>query len=101
MTRTIPAIVIAGAIIILSAANPALAQETQPILPAGNNCTEGEVIDGSTPEEARAKIEAAGYSEVVIKSKGCDNFWHAAVVKDGVAGNVVLSPDGMVIPEGE
>lgn len=100
MTRTIAAILVAISIILISAAIPALAQEAQPTLPDGNNCTEGEVIDGSTAEEARAKIEAAGYADVVIVSKGCDNFWHATAIKDGMAGNVVLSPDGLVMPDG-
>jgi hypothetical protein len=100
MTRTIAAILAAVSIILISAAIPAFAQEAQPALPDGNNCTEGEVIDGSTAEEARAKIEAAGYSDVVMVSKGCDNFWHATAIKGGMAGNVVLSPDGMVLPEG-
>lgn len=100
MTRTFVAVLVAVSIIVISAIIPALAQEAQPILPSGNNCTEGEVIDGSTAEQAKAKIEAAGYSDVVITSKGCDNFWHATAVKDGMPGNVVLSPDGMVLPEG-
>ncbi|WP_374371378.1 hypothetical protein [Dongia sp.] len=100
MTRTILAILVAVSIIVISAIIPALAQEAQPALPSGNNCTEGEMIDASTAEQAKAKIEAAGYSDVVITTKGCDNFWHATAVKDGMPGNVVLSPDGMVLPEG-
>lgn len=104
--RIFIAILLALSIIVLSAMIPAfaqeaLAQETPPSLPSGNNCTEGEVIDSSTPDEARAKIEAAGYREVVIKSKGCDNFWHATAVRDGRPVNVVLSPDGLVLTEGD
>jgi hypothetical protein len=67
---------------------------------AGNNCTNGEAIDGSTAEQALAKFQAAGYSDVKILEKGCDNFWHATGVKGGQSGNIVLSPDGMVMPEG-
>jgi hypothetical protein len=100
MSRTIAAILIAVSIILISAAIPALAEEAQPVLPSGNNCAQGEVIDGSTAAEAKAKFEAAGYSEVVILRKGCDNFWHATGARDGMAANIVLSPDGMVMPEG-
>lgn len=103
MTRTIAAVVVAISIILISAAIPALAQESQPepTLPDGNNCTNGEIIDGSTAADAKAKFEAAGYSDVVILSKGCDNFWHGTAVKNGVPGNVVLSPDGTVTQEGQ
>lgn len=79
---------------------PAWAQDATPALPAGNNCTEGEAIDGSTADDARAKIEAAGYSDVVVTSKGCDNFWHATGIRDGMPVNLVLSPEGTVMTEG-
>jgi len=98
--RILIAILAALSIILVSALVPALAQEAQPDLPGGNNCTEGEVIDNSTPEDARRKIEAAGYGNVVITSKGCDNFWHATAIRDGMPVNVVLSPDGRVLTEG-
>jgi hypothetical protein len=98
--RIVIAVLVALSIIVVSAMIPALAQETQPGLPSGNNCTEGEVIDNSTPEEARAKFEAAGYRDVVIRSKGCDNYWHATAIRDGMPVNVVLSPDGVVLTEG-
>ncbi|TDQ78482.1 YpeB-like protein with putative protease inhibitory function [Dongia mobilis] len=98
--RIVLAILAALSIIILSAMIPAFAQDAQPNLPSGNNCTEGEVIDSSTPEDAKRKFEAAGYSNVVITSKGCDNFWHATAVKDGMPVNVVLAPDGLVLTEG-
>ena len=101
MSRTIAAIIVAVSIILISAAIPALAQtQPEPILPSGNNCTNGEIIDGSTAADAKAKFEAAGFSDVVIVSKGCDNYWHATAVKNGVPGNVVLSPDGSVMAEG-
>jgi hypothetical protein len=67
---------------------------------SGNNCTNGEVIDGSTAAQAIAKFQAAGYTNVQILEKGCDNFWHATGVKGGQGGNIVLSPDGTVMPEG-
>ena len=44
--------------------------------------------------------QAAGYSDVTILEKGCDNFWHATGTKGGQSGNIVLSPTGEVMPEG-
>lgn len=65
-----------------------------------HGCNYGEVIDSSTPEQAKAKIEAAGYSAVIVRSKGCDNVWHATGIYGGVRSNVALIPDGQVKPDG-
>ena len=65
-----------------------------------NNCDPGDHLDSSTIPVARQKFEAAGYSQVRDYMKGCDNYWHAHAMKDGVAVNVVLSPDGNVMTEG-
>lgn len=89
-----------------SALSPATADNMTPTQPtdlspqSGNNCVNGETIDGSTAEQALAKFQAAGYSDVQIIEKGCDNFWHATGTKGGQSGNIVLSPAGDVIPEG-
>ena len=86
---------------------PAMADNVVPTQPtdlnaqSGNNCVNGEQIDGSTAEQALAKFEAAGYSNVQILEKGCDNYWHATGTKSGQNGNIVLSPSGDVMPEGE
>jgi hypothetical protein len=66
---------------------------------SGNNCANGESIDGSTAEQAMQKFQVAGYTDVKILEKGCDNFWHATGSKGGQGGNIVLSPDGVVMPE--
>lgn len=85
---------------------PARADNIVPTAPTdlnsqnGNNCTHGEVIDNSTAEEALARFQAAGYTNVQILEKGCDNYWHAMGVKNGQTGNIVLSPTGNVMPEG-
>ena len=66
-----------------------------------HGCHYGEVIDSSTPEQARAKMEAAGYSAVTILSKGCDNVWHGVGMYGGAATHINLAPDGQVKPEGD
>lgn len=64
-------------------------------------CEPTDKIDGSTVETARQKIEKAGYRHVRALKKGCDNFWHGNAVKDGKAVNIVLSPQGLVMVEGD
>lgn len=64
-------------------------------------CEPTDKIDGSTVETARQKIEKAGYRQVRNLKKGCDNFWHGSAVKDGKTVNIVLSPQGTVMVEGD
>lgn len=68
--------------------------------PAWAGCEAGDRIDGSTADQAKHKIEAAGYSNVTGLQKGCDNYWHAVAMKDGASVGVVLSPKGEVMTEG-
>ncbi len=64
-------------------------------------CAASETIDGSTAEMARKKMEQAGFQQIRDLTKGCDNFWHGKATKDGVAVNIVLSPQGQVKTEGD
>lgn len=64
-------------------------------------CEAGEKIDKTTVEDTRQKIEKAGYRQVHDMRKGCDNFWHAAATKDGKTVNVVVTPQGDVMIEGD
>jgi hypothetical protein len=73
------------------------AQDATPQL--GNNCAAGEKIDGSTAEQAKAKLEAAGYTAITGLEKGCDNVWHAQAQSGGNSVNVMVSPDGTVNQE--
>jgi len=86
----------------LCAAVPVYAQDSaateDPTIVHG--CNYGEVIDSSTPDQAKSKMEAAGYSAVTILSKGCDNVWHATGLYAGQATNINLAPDGQVKQEG-
>lgn len=65
-----------------------------------SDCNVGDKIDGSSADTARDKMETAGFRQVHDLQKGCDNFWHAKADKDGTAVNVVLSPQGNVMAEG-
>ncbi len=64
------------------------------------SCTNGEVLDDSTAAQAQQRIEAVGYSDVEILAKGCDNFWHATGIKGGETRNLIVTPDGGVLPGG-
>jgi len=78
---------------------PAKAQASATLALA--DCEVGAKIDGTTAEQVKKRIEAAGYTDVRDLKKGCDNVWHgSAVNKDGVQGNVLVTPQGQVLPEG-
>jgi hypothetical protein len=64
-------------------------------------CDAGVRIDGSTADMAKQKMELAGYRQIHGLTKGCDNFWHGKATKDGAAFNIVLSPQGHVMTEGD
>jgi hypothetical protein len=64
-----------------------------------NNCAATDKIDGSTAEQAKAKLEAAGYSNITGLNKGCDNVWHAQAQSGGKMVNVMVAPDGSVNQE--
>jgi hypothetical protein len=62
-------------------------------------CTHGERIDGSTADQARVKIQRAGFSNVTGLHKGCDNYWHGIANQGGGRVGVVLAPSGEVMVE--
>ena len=97
MRRSFGILVVTG----ILAASP-LATLAQPAAGAGvGNCGPGAKIDGSTATDARKKMEAAGYRKVSGLKKGCDNSWHGTAEKDGNAVQIVLNPQGLVLPEGD
>jgi flagellar basal body rod protein FlgG len=83
--------------VLMAPPNTADAQDATP--QTGNNCAAGEAIDGSTAEQAKAKLEAAGYTNITGLEKGCDNVWHAQAQSSGNAINVMVAPDGAVNQE--
>jgi hypothetical protein len=83
--------------VLMAPPNPAGAQEATP--QPGNNCAAADKIDASTAEQAKAKLEAAGYTGITGLEKGCDNVWHAQAMANGKTVNVMVTPDGTVNQE--
>jgi len=95
MKKTVLAALLAAAAL----ATPALAQNATVSSQPGNNCAATDKIDGSTAEQAKQKLEGAGYTDVTGLNKGCDNVWHAQARNAGNPVNVMLSPDGTINQE--
>ncbi len=64
-------------------------------------CASNDRIDGRTAEMAKKQVEGAGYSNVQMEHKGCDNVWHGIASRDGASTRVAVSPGGEVMPEGD
>lgn len=92
------AAVVAGLVSLNSTAWAQQTGQTEPAVP-GPGCHFGEVVDSSTADDARRKIEAAGLTDVRELKKSCDNFWHGKAILSGRPVNVVLSPAGKVMLE--
>ena len=63
-------------------------------------CLPGERIDGRTADMAKRQAESAGYRNVQMEHKGCDNVWHGIATRDGSNTRFAVSPGGEVMPEG-
>jgi hypothetical protein len=96
----IAAAAVAGILFLDCAAWAQQTSQTHPAVP-GPGCHFGEVVDGSTADDARRKIEAAGFTDVHALTKSCDNFWHGKATLTGGLLNVVLSPSGKVMLESD
>lgn len=70
-------------------------------VPAQAACMAGDRVDGTTADQARRKMEAAGFRGVNDLRKGCDNMWHGVALQNGEQTRVVLTPDGQVMKEGD
>jgi len=64
-------------------------------------CEPGDKIDNTTAQQAQKKAESAGFTQVKMVRKGCDNVWHGTAMKGGAAVNVAVSPSGEVNQEGD
>ncbi len=87
----------------LLSASSAYAQSTpaKPQIVAASGCDASDRIDGSTIEMAREKLEKAGFRQITELKKACDNFWHSRAMKDGAPVNVLVTPKGQVMVEGD
>jgi hypothetical protein len=89
-------VIVASALILFAlSCAPRIVSEAQ-----ASECAAGEKIDNSTADSAMKKMTQAGYLQIHDLKKGCDNFWHGKATKDGAAVNIVLSPQGKVMTEG-
>jgi len=84
---------------VLAVAQPIAAHAQNASQPT-NNCAPTDKIDGTTANDARKKMEAAGFTDVSQLYKGCDNVWHGQARASGNAVNVMVGPDGVVRQEG-
>jgi hypothetical protein len=86
---------------LLAAAFLATGPMPVPMRTAQAACEPGDKIDSTTADQARKKIEAAGYRKVRSLKKGCDNTWHGMAEKNGATTGVALTANGEVFPENE
>jgi hypothetical protein len=89
-----------GLVVIAALAALAALPNHSVIAVAHAGCMAGDRIDNTTANEARHRIEAAGYRGVHDLFKGCDNYWHSTAMKDGQQVFVGVSPQGEILPEG-
>jgi len=73
----------------------------QALTAAYATCLPGERIDGRTSEMAAKQAESAGYNNVQMEHKGCDNVWHGFATRGGASTRLAISPSGEVMPEGD
>ncbi len=91
--------IIAGAVALgLVGAGVALAPHA--IQPAYAACDPGTHIDNTTADMAKRIMMRAGFHDVQVDQKGCDNVWHVIASKDGQRGRYAIEPDGKIYPEG-
>lgn len=64
-------------------------------------CDPGDRVDNTTAQQAQKRAQTAGYTNVRMTSKGCDNVWHGTAMKGGAAVRVAVSPSGEVFQEGD
>jgi len=64
-------------------------------------CAPTDHINATTADDAKAAIEKAGYTQVKILAKGCDNAWHGTAMLNGQSVFVVWNREGQVLTEGD
>jgi hypothetical protein len=64
-------------------------------------CSASDVINATTAADATRVMQQAGYTQVQIYEKGCDNAWHGHAYLNGSPVNVVWNGEGQVLTEGD
>jgi len=64
-------------------------------------CEPGDVVDNTTADMAKRRAMSAGYANVRMERKGCDNVWHGFATKGGASTRIAVSPSGEVMQEGD
>jgi len=64
-------------------------------------CAPTDKINATTAEDATKAMEKAGYSNIKILAKGCDNAWHASGTMNGQPVFIVWNKEGQVLTEGD
>ena len=64
-------------------------------------CEPGDRIDNTTAQQAQKRAQTAGYTNVKMDRKGCDNVWHGIGMKGGASVRIAVSPSGEVNQEGD
>jgi hypothetical protein len=68
--------------------------------PAYAACDPGTPVDKTTADMARRIMLRAGFTDVQVEQKGCDNVWHVIANKNGQYGRYAIEPSGRIYPEG-
>jgi hypothetical protein len=64
-------------------------------------CASTDQINATTAEDATRAMQHAGYTQIKILAKGCDNAWHASAMLNGQPVFVVWNREGQVLTEGD
>ena len=64
-------------------------------------CAPTDKINATTAQDATRAMEKAGYTQVKILAKGCDNAWHGTAMLNGQPVFVVWNREGQVLTEGD
>jgi hypothetical protein len=64
-------------------------------------CASTDHINATTAQDATRAMQQAGYTQIKILAKGCDNAWHASAMLNGQPVFVVWNREGQVLTEGD
>jgi hypothetical protein len=64
-------------------------------------CSPTDKINATTADDAKMAMEKAGYTQIKILAKGCDNAWHGTAMLKGQPVFVVWNREGQVLTEGD